>query len=48
MEIEEVTGYTYTHWDCPCGEVNQEESDKTNEEVTCEACGGTYLCAEVR
>lgn len=37
---EEVTGYLYTHWDCPyCGEANESEGDVKGEEVTCDECG---------
>lgn len=38
-EIEEITGYLYTHWDCDaCGETNETEGDRSGEDVKCTAC----------
>ena len=41
-ELPETNGYTFTHWDCDCGEVNHEEGDATNDVVTCPSCGGKF------
>ena len=39
-EREDVTGYIYTHWDCPaCGEVNEFEGQASNDEAECQECG---------
>lgn len=38
-----VTGYIYTHADCPnCGEAGDYEGDRSHEEVRCTACGETF------
>ncbi len=38
--MESVTGYIYTHWDCPaCDAVNEEEGDCGGQTVTCVDCG---------
>lgn len=39
MSIEQVTGYPYTHWDCPhCGSDNQTECDAKGEILRCQDC----------
>lgn len=42
-EMEEVTGYIYTHADCPyCLEQGDYEGDAQGETVHCTACGKDF------
>lgn len=43
MEKETVTGFTYTHFDCPeCGEALEREGDFTGE-TECDACNHVFV-----
>lgn len=46
-EAEEVTGYTYTRADCPCGYINYVEGDARGHIFKCEDCNMKLLIAEV-
>lgn len=48
-ELEEVSGYIYTHVDCPnCNEPVEFEGDRSSENVICDACGFEFRIGLVR
>ena len=48
-EIEDVSGYLFTHADCPeCGEVNEYEGDCASRVVACTACDYRFRIYEVK
>lgn len=42
-ELEKVTGWFFTHYDCPsCNEVIETEGDTRGETIECDVCGKKF------
>lgn len=46
-ELEVITGYLKTSWDCGCGYVNYAEGDAQGDEVECDDCHEKYQIGNV-
>ena len=48
-ELENITGYLKTQWDCPqCDSANEEEGDATSDTVECIDCHTKFKISSVR
>jgi transcription elongation factor Elf1 len=48
-EDNEVSGYIFTHFDCPhCNEPGEVEGDAAGDTITCTACDGELKIGTVR